>query len=502
MLHALLKQVFALFALLLGACVAWSPMPPAANTAQESSCAAWLEALSHALPRSPDAIVWGTRHPDHPLFRGGRVLDAWPERLAPDAKRQWLQHALDKALVAWDAAMAGQTAQETAAVRGRLHVCGALAVAQLLDDPVQFDALRQDLRAGDDYRAWARWLGAYPLAVPAMRWGIAAWRAEAQQRFASGLGGAFHQRYLNGPTPRPVAEQVQASASRLPGLAWPDTDRLQALIDRHAPQWRLATQGRNDRPGALGFSSSGQVIAKPEQPTVYVQASAAWLLGQPRLQLVYTLWLPARTAAGPLDPYAGRLDGVTWRVTLDHDGRALAHDTIHPCGCFHMVFPVVPLAARAGSVWQEAPLVPGRAPPGRLRIDLSAGDHQVIGVSAADPSSGGVVLDPRAYTELLAVPHPGPGPRRQSVFGPDGRIPGTQRAERWYLWPSGVPSPGAMRVWGQHAIAFVGRAHFDDPWLLQDRFTAAAPESVRALINLPPAVPIDGPAPTHHGGVP
>jgi hypothetical protein len=35
--------------------------------------------------------------------------------------------------------------------------------------------------------------------------------------------------------------------------------------------------------------------------------------------------------------------------------------------------------------------------------------------------------------------------------------------ERFILWPTGVVSPGAMRQWGRHAVAFVGERHFDDP---------------------------------------
>jgi hypothetical protein len=34
----------------------------------------------------------------------------------------------------------------------------------------------------------------------------------------------------------------------------------------------------------------------------------------------------------------------------------------------------------------------------------------------------------------------------------------------------GIPHPGEMRQWGHHATAFVGRRHFDDPYLLEDVF--------------------------------
>jgi hypothetical protein len=34
----------------------------------------------------------------------------------------------------------------------------------------------------------------------------------------------------------------------------------------------------------------------------------------------------------------------------------------------------------------------------------------------------------------------------------------------------GIPNPGAMRQWGTHATAFVGRRHFDDPFLIDRAF--------------------------------
>jgi hypothetical protein len=59
---------------------------------------------------------------------------------------------------------------------------------------------------------------------------------------------------------------------------------------------------------------------------------------------------------------------------------------------------------------------------------------------------------------------------RYSLFRPDGIVAGTQRAERFLFWPMGVPDPGAMRQWGRHATAFVGRRHFDDAFLIERYF--------------------------------
>ncbi|OHC28763.1 MAG: hypothetical protein A2Y50_05450 [Pseudomonadales bacterium RIFCSPLOWO2_12_59_9] len=70
----------------------------------------------------------------------------------------------------------------------------------------------------------------------------------------------------------------------------------------------------------------------------------------------------------------------------------------------------------------------------------------------------------RPLNTLRQLAHP---QGRHSLYDGEGLVSGTERLERWLLWPSGVVSPGAMRQWGQHATAFVGRAQFDDPGLLE-----------------------------------
>jgi hypothetical protein len=72
------------------------------------------------------------------------------------------------------------------------------------------------------------------------------------------------------------------------------------------------------------------------------------------------------------------------------------------------------------------------------------------------------------YDSLRTLSLPEGGTR--SIFGPDGLVPGTERAERYFFWPMGIDSAGAMRQWGTHATAFVGRTHFDDADLMQRRF--------------------------------
>jgi hypothetical protein len=58
----------------------------------------------------------------------------------------------------------------------------------------------------------------------------------------------------------------------------------------------------------------------------------------------------------------------------------------------------------------------------------------------------------------------------RSLFDARGRVPGSERAERWLFWPMGIPDAGSMRQWGRQPTAFVGRRHFDDADLLERRF--------------------------------
>jgi hypothetical protein len=74
----------------------------------------------------------------------------------------------------------------------------------------------------------------------------------------------------------------------------------------------------------------------------------------------------------------------------------------------------------------------------------------------------------RSYDALRSLERGGGESR--SAFGADGLIAGTERAERFYFWPMGIASAGAMRQWGHEATAFIGRRHFDDADLFERRF--------------------------------
>jgi hypothetical protein len=115
--------------------------------------------------------------------------------------------------------------------------------------------------------------------------------------------------------------------------------------------------------------------------------------------------------------------------------------------------------------------VPQSVPDGpeRLVLRIAATTHYLQRVlhHRGEPMAATYRL--RDYDELRSLALADGG--RRSLFGPNGIVPGTQRRERWLFWPMGIPEPGAMRQWGNHAIAFVGRRHFDDPRLLEELFS-------------------------------
>ena len=59
---------------------------------------------------------------------------------------------------------------------------------------------------------------------------------------------------------------------------------------------------------------------------------------------------------------------------------------------------------------------------------------------------------------------------RKSMFDQSSIVPESERPERFILWVMGVYSAGAMRQWGRHAVALVGRRDFDDPFYMDRMF--------------------------------
>ena len=191
-------------------------------------------------------------------------------------------------------------------------------------------------------------------------------------------------------------------------------------------------------------------------------------------QLNYIIWFPARPKEGAFDIYGGFLDGVNYRVTLDSDHEPLLYETVHNCGCYYKAYPTKRLQVRAKIDYAEPPLIL-KAPvvePSEdyMTVSMESRTHYVqhLYPSSRKSLTGTTAYSLADYGQLRSLAF-STGDRK-SMFSQNSIVAGSERPERYILWPTGVLSPGAMRQWGRHAVAFVGKRHFDDPFFMDRLF--------------------------------
>lgn len=449
--------------------------PPVAAHLERHDDVGYCARLFADLDRRIDAL--GVRDAEAPRIDGFPYLrvDRFSAALAARAaagdaaRRAWLERlaALDETARSIELANAALPGDDLARCRVLLAAADADA----------FDLLRGRATVPDAYRDALRAAGLYPLTRLAFAAGVAHWQAGTRAVFATPLdrlpvGDALTRFAVRSVRPLPeVALPVPADPLGVPALS--RFDRTVLLL-RHAPVLEVDVRGPHDRPGALALDGDGLPVVDGAQPTAYTRFAHALIGGRPHLQLVYTFWFGERPARHALDPFAGRIDGLVWRVTLDDDGTPLVYDTVHPCGCYHLFFPTGRVVARpAPASLDEGLFAPQavRAPRADevVVLRIESGTHYVQRATVAPRGDTAVRYQLDDERRLASLPRAGGGTR--SAYGSDGLMPGTERGERLFFWPTGVRSAGQMRQWGHHATAFVGRRHFDDPDLIESYFT-------------------------------
>jgi hypothetical protein len=339
--------------------------------------------------------------------------------------------------------------------------------------------LQKAAQVSPNYSTAQRVFGLYPLTAVFMSRGVRHLHREIREAFAQPLEAlpvrGKLMRYGPPETARllsrqEVVEILERARNNPLGIPEPDGKDEARLLHTFAPVWEIDVISRDDHIGTPTWHGR-EVRVDVDQPVVYTRLSYTRFNAQTLLQLSYIIWFPARTQEERIDPLAGHLDGLTWRVTLAPDGAPLIYDTIHNCGCYHMFFPTERLEpipeADAG---EEPLLVPQQlveSPSRRLVIRLAGANHYIQRVYS-DARGENTTYALQAYRTLRSLPTD--ERHRHSLFAPNGLVLASQRGERWFLWPSGVKSPGAMRQWGHHAVAFLGRRHFDEPDLIARYF--------------------------------
>jgi hypothetical protein len=390
---------------------------------------------------------------------GSTQMQTWTKRLAElDAEARGLE------LRNLGQPVAGLDRQQ---LESRLDSCRAQLVDNLMQEPAQLDRLRQEAVVPDDYVTGWRAAGLYPLTSLVVLARIHTAQEEMQQIFAQPLDSLPIRgriiRWREPPAAHPLPAPPSFHHDAL-GIPQPSAQLLRQLFRSHAPIWEVDAVDDNDLIGTPVWRQGPAVDTG--RATEYHQLSYARLGDRVLLQLNYIIWFKARPGN---DIYAGQLDGLIWRVTLGPDGAPVLYDSIHNCGCYLNFFPTASLHPRQDlpRFCSEPLMIPQQAPLEPLVVRLDHGRHFIERVYTDTSHRASRPLATVAYDQLRSLPT---ATGYHNLFGRAGLIPGSERPERFILWPMGIRSPGAMRQWGHHAIAFVGRRHFDDPWLLQSLF--------------------------------
>jgi hypothetical protein len=365
----------------------------------------------------------------------------------------------------------------------RINACADRLIGRDLADPTRVTRLRSSANVPDDYRIGQRMFGLYPLTALAFYQGVLKYQANTRATFAMPLADLPVSGRMMAYEPSPATKKELGSPGRILagsrdnplGVPLPEGPELDRLFAAYAPLLEVDEVNRNDRIGTPKLGRSGAARIDTSRPAMFVRIAHARYQGEPLLQLVYSIWFPARPMTGKLDLLGGHLDSVIWRVTLGGDGEPVLYDTIHSCGCYHMFFPTPRARLRPRQpAFEEPILIPARLGSRRsgerVVLRIASGTHYIQNVGYR---SGNAVDERRIYDffrddELRSLPLPTGG--RRSLYRSDGIVPGSQRGERYVYWPMGVREPGSMRQWGRHATAFVGRRHFDDPTLIERYF--------------------------------
>ncbi len=483
--------------MLLTGCATVGTRPAATPDHTLTNCRALFEEIDDTIDRAGVRDHGSLRVRGFPYLRTTRLLASFHNDTAEPARwSAWIGHMTNLDAQARVLELRNLTGAVAGHPKDGLHdelnECrNRLAAADLIQ-PRQRARLRDAIRVPDDYVTWWQVVGLYPLTAAVVAARILVWHDDTHRIFAMPLAalpvkGRLERwtaaRATSVASPDKPLTTWQTSKilrrSRDPlGFPLPTNADLGRLFDTFAPVWEVDVSDENDRIGMLRWENGPVVdVAKP---TLYRKVSHTRFGDQVLLQLNYIVWFPARPGN---DIYAGQLDGINWRVTLGPDGEPLLYDAIHNCGCYHNFFPSHRLRLRRDlpTFYFEPPLLPQPAPAGSrgagrqpLVLRIAHRTHFIQRLyhdqTPAAPPSAAQPTQPIAWEEYDVLRSlPGNG-AYHSLFSAHGLIAGTERTERFLLWPMGIRSPGAMRQWGRHATAFVGRRHFDDPSLIESLF--------------------------------
>lgn len=433
------------------------------------------------------------RIPGYPHLRVNRFLSSFRDEVNGDSYVFWLKQLQDLANKGWRVEIGNlpelpeQKLQKTlqailssqATTLDALQSCsGKLLQAQLENDGNQ-NALKRLATVADNYQDWKQAVGIYPLTALAFKLGIAHWHQKTRAVYRQppkvlGQLIRYEPPHTELSTGAQAAEIITKSSKNPLKIPLPAAEDQQLLFNRFAPLFEIDVAANDDRIGYPVLQAEAAPWINTGRPAVFQHLSHTRLGDKILLQLNYTIWFPSRPKSSAFDLLGGRVDGITWRVTLLPNGKPWIFDTIHNCGCYHLFFP----SQYARTIRQEAIFDESYFEPQQTFVieqamkpvlRIAATTHYIERVYFVPSHADRVIQyqwDDADSLRSLALNNG----NRRSLFGPDGIVAGTERNERYLFWPMGILESGAMRQWGHHATAFVGRRHFDDARLFEEHY--------------------------------
>ncbi|MBT8363126.1 MAG: hypothetical protein KJP23_00375 [Deltaproteobacteria bacterium] len=489
---SILQAIFVLFVLaLLCAGCAMVPVPTRSahfgETGPLGSCADFFASLDKRTEEAEVIDPGVFRVKNYPYLRVNRLLASFREEvddqvafavwvnrmqaLDQDARKYEILNLPNSAVAALD------SVNDRAGLYRKIATCGDILKAADFQSVKHQERLRRSVSVPDDYIALHRFLGIYPFTSMFVYRGVSIWHAEAKKSFSPEPPVDWRSiRYIPARKTDISSVHQTGEPTKRDALGIPmhsPADR-KALFQRYAPVWEIQLQGDYDRIGTPIWTGKGVLDVNTDQPLTYTLLSFTRFGKEILTQLNYIIWFPSRPKEGNLDIYGGLLDGLNYRVTLDTNKEPLIYETIHNCGCYYKTYPTNRIQVREKIDYAEPPLIL-KAPdvnPSRdlMTVSMQSRTHYVqhLYPSSRELQSETAVYSLADYGQHLSLPLSRDD--RKSMFSQNSITPGSERLERFILWPTGVLSPGAMRRWGRHAVAFVGKRHFDDPFFMDSMF--------------------------------
>jgi hypothetical protein len=489
------RTLLLLMSLLLVGCAHVDSIKVSALVPRDQPCATFLSKLEETVAEHGVRDASTTVVPGFPYLRVNRFYQALGERARQsDEREQWVdgmrrlyRGSLQKEIGNLPAEVYSipsdghPVAMRKEALLERAESCSDVLYASDRKIPEFHSLVGSMSRVPDEYSSPMRILGIHPLAslpVIAVTDGVRkrirkAFEKSLDRLPVSGTITAYRPAGW-GKRPDEIIQEAFDRASdnplRIPTFTKEEENELARDF---APVFFVDVTAGYDRPGAIEVRDQ-RFDVDSGRPTLYFYASYGLKGDRPILQLNYVLWFGER--AGKKAPWIerGHLDGLTVRVSLTPEGKPFLMDFMNNCGCYHLFVPDRAAVARVKTRrFKLDPFVPQWLPPlsgsERYGVRVNSGWHQVERVLSVEEISGKAVdygLAP--YEEIESLE--GPRGLRMSLFTQRGIAKGTGRIEPLIFFSMGIPSVGSMRQRGHHAIDLVGRAHFDDPHLMNRTF--------------------------------